>query len=169
MSVWHADSDGDGYGSDAVTSAQCEGPASFLASGGDRDDSDAGVNPDADEYCGGVDEDCDGVVDNDAADPAVWFNIGHASTSSVLDGVVVEYAGAGDGNGVTVYGSGLVVTNSAFQYNGGSGAYMAHNSAGSFSDSSFTGNASHGLEMLHYADLTDVSSDNSLTGNGGCR
>lgn len=43
-----------------------DGFASFDCGGEDCDDGDAEVNPDAQESCDGLDEDCDGVVDNEA-------------------------------------------------------------------------------------------------------
>ena len=40
----------------------------------DCDDSDATVNPDADEYCDGVDNNCDGLTDEeDSIDATIWY------------------------------------------------------------------------------------------------
>jgi hypothetical protein len=56
-SVAWADADGDGW-------AACE----------DCDDGDAAVKPDADELCNGVDDDCDGSIDeDDAIDASTWY------------------------------------------------------------------------------------------------
>ena len=65
------DDDGDDYG-DAATAAspRCEIGAGQTDQGGDCDDVDPFVNPDALEVCdGGVDNDCNGVADDD--DPGV--------------------------------------------------------------------------------------------------
>jgi hypothetical protein len=62
------DLDGDGYG-DASGSpvSSCEAPAGFADNGGDCDDGDPAVNPDAIEVNGdGIDQDCDGH------DPLGW-------------------------------------------------------------------------------------------------
>ena len=40
---------------------------------GDCDDGDPAVYPGAAEHCDGVDEDCDGAVDEDATDAATWY------------------------------------------------------------------------------------------------
>ena len=70
----YADTDGDGHGDDAAAVEACEVGADQAAEGGDCDDTDAAVNPDAEEVCDGLDNDCDGTVDNDdAADAPVWF------------------------------------------------------------------------------------------------
>ena len=39
----------------------------------DCDDSDAAVNPNADESCNGIDDDCDGAIDNAAVDAQKGF------------------------------------------------------------------------------------------------
>jgi len=72
---WYDDVDGDGYGDDsAATLIQCEQPTGYEATGGDCDDSDEFVNPEMyeityDMCVDGIDNDCDGTFDDDAADP----------------------------------------------------------------------------------------------------
>jgi hypothetical protein len=72
-SAFHYDGDGDGYG---TTSQKClcvaTGFFKALAKG-DCDDTDAKVNPDATEACNGVDDDCDGVVDEPGAEGCKTF------------------------------------------------------------------------------------------------
>ncbi len=73
-STWYADSDGDGYGDPSVTTAACAVPTGFLEDSTDCDDSDAGVNPAADEYCNEIDDDCDLDIDEDSAvDADTWY------------------------------------------------------------------------------------------------
>lgn len=59
-----ADADGDGFGDPAAGVEACEAPAGTVDNNGDCDDADAAVNPGAAEVCAdGVDNDCDGEVD----------------------------------------------------------------------------------------------------------
>jgi len=61
-SIFYQDSDGDGFG--GSTSIQsCEQPSGYVAQSGDCDDSDATINPNAVEVCDGIDNNCNGVVD----------------------------------------------------------------------------------------------------------
>ncbi len=67
--TWYADTDGDGFGDDASTTAACEEPADFAPQGGDCDDADASYHPGAPESCDVlVDYNCDGSVGGDDAD-----------------------------------------------------------------------------------------------------
>jgi hypothetical protein len=76
---WYADTDGDGYGDAAAASAACDAPAGSVADASDCDDGDADVSPGADEYCDGIDNDCDISVDEDSAvDASTWFADGDA-------------------------------------------------------------------------------------------
>jgi hypothetical protein len=57
------DLDSDSWGNDAVSADACTAPTSYVARGGDCDDGAHTVNPGATEACNGVDDDCDGLVD----------------------------------------------------------------------------------------------------------
>ncbi len=73
MQLFRPDEDGDGYGGAAVLA--CEG-VQLESKREDCDDSDPAVHPDAEEVCNGLDDDCDGLVDDedkDLADPATWY------------------------------------------------------------------------------------------------
>ena len=73
---WYADGDGDGHGAGAVVLA-CDAPAGHVASSDDCDDSAVSVYPGADEWCDGVDTDCDGTLDeDDALDVSDWYGDG---------------------------------------------------------------------------------------------
>jgi hypothetical protein len=72
--TFYADDDGDGWGDETDTTQACELPEGYLAEAGDCDDEDAAIHPGADEYCDGVDNDCDDVLDNDdAVDASTWY------------------------------------------------------------------------------------------------
>ena len=64
--LYYADTDGDSYGSADETLRACEDPGgSWVTATGDCDDSDDAVNPEADESCNDIDDDCDGLVDDE--------------------------------------------------------------------------------------------------------
>ncbi len=59
--TWYADDDGDGWGDDAHTWPACEQPDGWISQGGDCDDGDPDVHPEAEEVCWSPgDDDCDG-------------------------------------------------------------------------------------------------------------
>jgi large repetitive protein len=63
--TFYVDSDADGFGNEGITTEACDAPDGFSANGSDCDDSDPTVYPSAQEECDGVDDDCDGEVDED--------------------------------------------------------------------------------------------------------
>ena len=71
--TWYADTDGDGYGDASVAVASCGQPTGYVADDTDCDDTDATVNPDAAEVCDGLDQDCDGSVDEGATGTDTWY------------------------------------------------------------------------------------------------
>jgi hypothetical protein len=72
LPTWYLDADQDGYGDDDSASQACTAPDGWIAQGEDCDDSDAAVNPGAEELCNGIDDDCDTVVD-DGLEIPTWY------------------------------------------------------------------------------------------------
>jgi hypothetical protein len=72
----YPDADGDGYGTSPRLA--CDLPAGHALLGGDCDEGDAAVNPAASERCDGLDNDCDGLTDDDdptlaASSRSTWY------------------------------------------------------------------------------------------------
>ena len=65
-STYYADGDGDGYGDESTAVEACEAPSGHALEAGDCDDADASVSPGTEEACDGLDNDCDGHVDETA-------------------------------------------------------------------------------------------------------
>jgi hypothetical protein len=66
---WFPDDDEDGFGSASTSVMSCARPAGHVPNTGDCDDSDAFTFPGANEYCDGIDNDCDGQADPTACRP----------------------------------------------------------------------------------------------------
>ncbi len=68
LPTWYPDADGDGWGWDALGIEVCSRPSNYVSLSGDCDESDPAIHPGAEEHCDDVDNDCDGVRDNDPVD-----------------------------------------------------------------------------------------------------
>ncbi|MCP4807162.1 MAG: hypothetical protein GY913_26115 [Proteobacteria bacterium] len=90
-SSYYTDADGDSYGDAATEQLLCTQPADTVENGDDCDDTSADNNPAALEYCDGVDNDCDGDIDEADAEDALTF---YADTDSdgYGDAAVTEVA-----------------------------------------------------------------------------
>ncbi len=72
--IWYADADADGFGDLASAARACAAPEGYGADFRDCDDTDAAVSPDGLEVCNGLDDNCDGSVDEGAsADAFTWY------------------------------------------------------------------------------------------------
>jgi hypothetical protein len=72
--LWYPDADTDGFGSPTSAVARCDAPEGYIATGLDCDDTRATVNPDGMELCNDLDDDCDGMTDeDDATDAPSWY------------------------------------------------------------------------------------------------
>ncbi len=70
--TWYPDADGDGYGDPDQPLVVCDqAPSGHVQDASDCDDSDAAVSPDALEDCNGIDDDCNGQVDE--VEPRTWY------------------------------------------------------------------------------------------------
>ncbi|MCP4805196.1 MAG: C-type lectin domain-containing protein [Proteobacteria bacterium] len=78
-SVFYGDADGDGYGDRDDLWRACSAPSGRVSDNTDCDDANADVNPGETEACNDVDDDCDGLVDDDddsvaAATQSTWYD-----------------------------------------------------------------------------------------------
>ncbi len=69
------DADGDGYGLDSASECLCAAAGFYTATvGGDCNDTDSAVHPNATEVCDGIDNDCDGATDPvNSVGCTAWF------------------------------------------------------------------------------------------------
>ncbi len=62
-SAWYRDVDNDTFGDVSQRQDRCSAPNGFVGDSADCDDTNPAINPDAQEICNAVDDDCDGLID----------------------------------------------------------------------------------------------------------
>ena len=105
----YLDADGDGFGDPDIDTVLCEITSGWAANDDDCDDSDGTLSPAAIEICDGVDQDCDGVIDDDVPTLSGWLDAdgdGFGDPASPVSGC--EQLGVGndddcDDSDATVY------------------------------------------------------------------
>ena len=72
--TYYIDGDGDGYGNPDISIASCDVPAGFVVDGTDCDDGNPyAFDPNAEEVCDTVDNNCDGQID-EGVTTTYWYD-----------------------------------------------------------------------------------------------
>lgn len=106
--VWFSDQDGDGFGRTEGSVSACERPDGFVTDATDCDDEESTISPTESEFCDLTDNNCDGLVDEDATDASAWYadadDDGYGDSTVYLvscqpeEGYVVDSADCDDGD-----------------------------------------------------------------------
>ena len=64
---FYFDADADTFGDDNTTTESCTPPSGYVSTGGDCNDADDSVNPASSELCNNIDDNCNGIVDDNIA------------------------------------------------------------------------------------------------------
>ena len=71
--TWFPDEDNDNFGDPLQGLRTCDPEPTWVLDDQDCDDLNKDVNPEAEEICNTLDDDCDGSTDNDAVDALSWY------------------------------------------------------------------------------------------------
>ena len=63
LTTFYRDADGDGFGNFALTTIACSAPLGYVSNHADCNDTNAAIHPGATELCNGMDDNCDGQID----------------------------------------------------------------------------------------------------------
>ena len=107
QTTWYQDLDADGHGNDAVSLEQCDQPTDFIDNNTDCDDADITVNPDEVDTCDGIDNDCDGVIDEDESTGSTAFCAATSCAEILADDPTAQdgiyYIQDANGNAIEAY------------------------------------------------------------------
>ena len=73
QSKYYADIDDDGFGNAYDFLYRCIQPDNYISDQSDCDDTNPQNNPQAEEYCDEIDNNCNGEIDEDPVDTMIWY------------------------------------------------------------------------------------------------
>lgn len=103
LKTFYADKDGDGYGNIADSVETCAAPENYVIDNTDCDDSNASIHPGAADICDGIDNNCNGLIDENAITATVTSqgstSICYGSSDTLLanSGLNISYQWMKDG------------------------------------------------------------------------
>ncbi|MEC7985385.1 MAG: MopE-related protein [Myxococcota bacterium] len=114
--LWYLDDDIDGYGDPNNSVASCDQPSGYVANPSDCDDTNININPDGEEVCNTIDDNCDGDIDEaTATDALTWYfdddsdDYGDINTTTLACeqplGYVIDSSDCDDTDGTTYPGA----------------------------------------------------------------
>ena len=77
--TYYRDFDGDGYGNATATTQACSALVGYVSNNTDCNDSNSSVHPGAPDVCNGIDDDCDGSIDEGAIG-STWYRDADSDT-----------------------------------------------------------------------------------------
>jgi PKD repeat protein len=96
--VYYADVDGDGFGNPSDTLTACVIPMGFAMDNTDCDDTDNTLFPGAPELCDGIDNNCDGVIDEGCCNGSYLIintitNLTHRAEINISSNAIIDSSG----------------------------------------------------------------------------
>ncbi len=86
--TFYRDADGDGFGVAAMTVVACSAPPGYVSTGTDCDDTSPARNPAASEICDGIDNNCNGSVDEGVATSSYYPDCDHDGFGAAVAPIV---------------------------------------------------------------------------------
>ncbi|MBI2472949.1 putative metal-binding motif-containing protein [Candidatus Uhrbacteria bacterium] len=118
VTTWYRDADGDTYGTTSTTTSNCSQPTGYVSRSGDCDDSRATVYPGVTETSNGIDDDCDGSIDEgfttwyrDVDGDGYGITTDTKTATSQPSGYINKYGDCADSNATIHPGAVEVTTN----------------------------------------------------------
>ncbi|MBM3185305.1 MAG: T9SS type A sorting domain-containing protein [Bacteroidetes bacterium] len=86
--TWYLDNDQDGFGGASSVQSVLSPGSNYILQGGDCDDSNNQINPNAQETCDGIDNNCDGFIDNGLTFTTYYADVDGDTYGNINDSIV---------------------------------------------------------------------------------